>query len=389
MAPGPRLGFARALAASGALTAIAAAAALALANSPETGRWTALTGQAFTIRVGGFAETLSLSGWARAGLMPLFFLLITMQLKFELSRGDLSSWRRAALPMIAAAGGVIGPLLALLALAPSEALAAWPAASATDPSLVLAALALAARRSPAGLRVLVLTIALVDDLAGLVLKAILGPAPVSEHALVGALAALALLLAVSRWRGAPFLFYAALIAIVWGFASRAGLDPALAGVACALAVPAGTRRPGQESVLRFFIDSLAPYVGFAVLPLFALASAGAPFASARLSGVGHGAAPLFLALILGKPLGVFALAAGAVLLRLARRPAGTAWLDLLGAALLGAAGMTASFYLIPVGESYGGWRLAALAASALALVAGALTLRLARARRPPLDDQLS
>ena len=85
---------------------------------------------------------------------------------------------------------------------------------------------------------------------------------------------LALLALLSRWRHAPFLFYAVGFALVWGFTLKSGLDPALAGVACAFTVPIGTRRLGQDSMLRYFMDSLHPYVAFAVLPLFVFTAAG-------------------------------------------------------------------------------------------------------------------
>ena len=115
--------------------------------------------------------------------------------------------------------------------------------------------------------------------------------------LIGAAAVLALLTLLARWRRAPFLFYAAGFALVWGFVLKSGLDTALAGIACAFTVPIGTRRLGQDSMLRYFMESLHGYVAFAVRPLFVFTVVGVAYRDLRLADLGQ-AAPLGVMLAL-------------------------------------------------------------------------------------------
>jgi NhaA family Na+:H+ antiporter len=162
----------------------------------------------------------------------------------------------------------------------------------------------------------------------------------------GAGATLAGLTLLSRWRRAPFLFYALGFALVWGLTLKSGLGTALAGVACALSVPVGARRPGQESTLRFFMDSLHPYVAFGVLPLFVFTVAGVPLRELRPADLLQpGPLAVLAALAIGKPAGVFGACGAAILSRLVRRPTGAGWGELAGVALICGAGFTVSFYV--------------------------------------------
>ena len=147
-------------------------------------------------------------------------------------------------------------------------------------------------------------------------------------------------------RRGPLLLYAVGFVLVWGFCLKSGVSTSVAGVACALTVPVGARRPGGESMLTLFMEALHPWVAYGVLPLFAFAAAGFSFkgfdAATLLSPVTLGIA---LALLVGKPLGAFGVAAGAALLRLGRRPSGATWLELYGVAQLTGVGFTMSLYL--------------------------------------------
>jgi NhaA family Na+:H+ antiporter len=191
---------------------------------------------------------------------------------------------------------------------------------------------------------------------------------------------------LSRWRRAPFLFYAAGFALVWGFTLQSGLNTSVAGVACAMTAPVGARRPGQDSVLKYFMDSLHPYVAYGVLPLFALTAAGFPIA-----GLGSGPRPspialgLMLALAIGKPAGVFGFSLFAALVRIARRPTGATWLELLGAALLSGMGFTASLFFgrlaFAAGPAQNQARMGIVAGSLIAMLAGAAVFARAHALR--------
>jgi NhaA family Na+:H+ antiporter len=231
--------------------------------------------------------------------------------------------------------------------------------------------------------VLLMSVAIVGNLAATVLTAILDDGTLRDLMLIGAAVVLALLTLLARWRKAPFLFYAAGFALVWGFVLKSGLDTALAGIACALVVPIGTRRLGQDSMVRYFMESLHGYVAFAVRPLFVFTVVGVAYRDLRLADLGQ-AAPLgvMLALAIGKPLGVFTACAAAIGLKLARRPTGAKWLELLGVALLCGAGGTVSYYVAGMGgDASAAVRTAILIASTVTALAGGWLLATAQRER--------
>jgi NhaA family Na+:H+ antiporter len=164
---------------------------------------------------------------------------------------------------------------------------------------------------------------------------------------------------------------------------KSGLDTALAGIACAFTVPIGTRRPGQDSMLRYFMESLHGYVAFAVRPLFVFTVVGVAYRDLWFADLGQ-AAPLgvMLALVVGKPLGVFSACAVAIGLKVARRPAGAKWLEILGVALLCGAGGTVSLYVAGMGgEASPAVRTAILIASSVTALAGGWLLAMAQRTR--------
>ncbi|MFI4933814.1 MAG: Na+/H+ antiporter NhaA [Caulobacterales bacterium] len=390
------LNYLRTESGSGLILVGAAVLAIVAANSQYGDAYFALVATPIPVRIGGFVETLSLAGWVTGGLMAIFFLVLGMELKFELLRGELSNPRRLALPALAALGGAVAPALIYLGLnqAPGGMTHGWPIASATDVAFALAVLALAGPRLPHSLRVLLMSVAIADDLAVVSLTAVLDAGRIHWPMLAGALAVLALLAMLSRWRRAPFVFYAAGFVMVWAFVLKSGLNTSLAGVACAFAVPIGTRRPGQESLLKYFMDSLHPYVAFAVLPLFAFTAAGfslGDISPAQL--VAPVPIAIVLALWLGKPLGVFGLSILTMTLKIARRPTGALWVEILGVAMLCGVGLTVSLFLSGVtlgggpAQGQAAVRLAIVAGSALSALSGAALLAWAQARRVELGEE--
>jgi len=366
----PTLAYLRTESGAGLIIGIAALAALAIANSRLAGPYFALLAEPVRFQIGGFVETLSLAAWARALLMPVFFLTLGMQLKFETLRGALSSPRRQGLAALAALGGLVGPALVYLAFCRGPA-PGWSSGFgvgfATDGALALAILAVGAPRLTPSLRVLMMAVALADDVAADVVAAVLSPGRLDPQMLLGAVVVLAGLALLSRWRRAPFLFYAAGFVAVWGFAIKSGLDASLAGLASAFTVPVGARRPGQQSTLKYFMDSLHPYVAFAVLPLFVLTETGISAHRALLAGL---ATPVPLAILaalaIGKPLGVFGFCAAGIGLRLVRRPMGARWGEIGAVSVL--TGVS-----VAVGSFVAGVDIGSPAAEAAVLLASALT----------------
>lgn len=366
------LSYLRTESGAGLVLPVAAVAAIGLATSGYSAHYRDLIGAVIPVQAGRFVVTLSLAAWVRALLMPVFFLVLGMELKFELLRGELSNPRRLALPALAAFGGFVVPALICWAIARGGP-QSWASAAATDGAAALALLALVAPRLSAALRVLLMAVAIADGLAAVIATALLGAAPPDWPMLAGAGAVLAVLALLSRWRRAPFLFYAAGFVLVWGFTLKSRLDPALAGIACSVIVPIGTHRPGQDSMLKYFMDSLHPYVAFGVLPLFVFTAAGFSLHHFHLRDLAS-PAPLAMmaALALGKPAGVLAACGAGVALKWARRPTGTTWREIAGVACLTGVGFTVSYFVAGMGglQPTSPERAAILIGSAVAAMAG-------------------
>ncbi len=390
MAKPSTLAFLKTESGAGALLALAALAAVIMANSPASEAYFTFIDTPFPIRFGAFDQTRSMLSWTRDGLMAVFFLVVGLEIKFEVLRGEFSSPRRLALPIFAAAGGMIGPALVYLAVnaRAGGSPAGWAIPTPTDVAFSLAALAVFGRRLPDSLRLFLLTLAVADDLGAIVLIGLLFSTPIHPVSLSGALLTLGGLATLSRWKTAPRLIYAAGFVVVWAFTLQSGVNTSVAGFACALTVPIGARRADQQSVLKTFMDGLHPYVAYGVLPLFAFVSAGFSVADLGWKGL-FSPMPLGVALglLVGKPLGVLGFSALAVAFRLGRRPMGANWLELFGVSLLCGAGFTMSFFIGALAFSpadlgvQGQLRAAVIAGSLLAVLAGGAVLVQARARR--------
>jgi NhaA family Na+:H+ antiporter len=383
------LDFLKTESASGVILAAAALAAIIVANSPGDGIYFRVLASPVTVQFGAFAETLSVQDWVKEGLMAIFFFVVGLEIKYEVAKGELANPRRLALPILAALGGMVVPALVYLTVnaGPHGAPQGWPIPVATDIAFAVAALAIAAPRLPPSLRVFLLTLAIVDDLGGVMIIGAVFTDEVRVAALVAALAALALMGLLTRWRGAPYLFYAIGFLIVWGFTLKSGISTSVAGVAAAMTIPIGPRKPGRPGVLEDFMESLHPYVAFGILPLFAFCAAGFDFGRLTLSDLfGPIAVGVAAGLFIGKPLGVFGVIGALCGLKLARRPLGAQWIELFGVALLTGVGFTMSLFIGELafpgnGAEQAQVRAGVIAGSLLATAAGMAVLAWAQARR--------
>jgi NhaA family Na+:H+ antiporter len=373
----------------------AAAIALVLANSPAAPDYFALLAKPIPLQFGAFAQTETAAAWVRDGLMAAFFLIVGLEIKFEVLRGELSSPRRLATPILAAIGGMVVPALVYLGLnlGPGGEARGWPTATATDIAFALAALSLAAPRIPASLRLFLLTLAIADDLGAVALIGILYTEKIRWAAVAGAAIVLAVLASLSRVRRAPLLLYAVGFVLVWGFCLKSGINTSVAGVACALTVPVGARRPGGESMVTQFMDALHPWVAYGVLPLFAFTAAGLRVRDLTVHQVfSPVAAGVAVALLVGKPLGVFGVSAVAAIAKVGRRPAGSTWLELLGVAALTGVGFTMSLYLGDLAFAHDPAlagtevRLGVIAGSLASAAAGSALLRFGARPREGVED---
>jgi NhaA family Na+:H+ antiporter len=391
----PTLEFLKTEAASGLILASAALAALVLANSPWAADYFGFIHAPLTVRIGPFEESADVLDWVKHGLMAVFFFVVGMEIKFEVLKGELANPRRLAMPLLAAVGGMAVPALIYLLLnhAKSSPPGGWATPTATDIAFALAALSMVSKRLPASLRVFLLTLAIADDLGAVGLIGLLFTQDLHVRALIGAGLSLLFMAALGRWRSAPYLFYAVGFGAAWAFTLKSGVSTSVAGVLAAFTVPIGARRRGQESVLRHFLDSLHPYVAFAILPLFAFVAAGFSFNS--ISGA-HFTSPITLGILLGlfvgKQIGVFGAVLLAVTLGFGRRPTGATWLEVYGLSLLCGVGFTMSLFIgalaFPGADAVAQTqaRLGVVLASLLSAGAGMLILSSAGAARARHDE---
>ncbi|THD77025.1 MAG: Na+/H+ antiporter NhaA [Phenylobacterium sp.] len=376
------LDFLKTESASGAILAAAALAAIVMANSPGDGLYFRFIEAPFTIHIGGFNETLSVLEWVKQGLMAVFFFVVGLEIKYEALKGELANPRRLALPILAALGGMLVPALVYVAfnLGHGGSPQGWPTPVATDIAFAMAALAVAGPRLPSALRVFLLTLAIVDDLGAVAVIGVVFTDHVRIALLAAALAALALMGLLMRWRAAPYLFYAIGFLLVWGFTLKSGISTSVAGVAAAMAIPIEPRKPGRPGVLEDFMESLHPYVAYLILPLFAFCAAGFDFGRLTLADLtGPVALGVAAALFLGKPLGVFGATSALIGLKLARRPMGTRWIELFGLSLLCGIGFTMSLFIGELAFPLGGalqaqLRAGVIAGSVLSTLAGIAVL---------------
>ncbi|MGH6963336.1 MAG: Na+/H+ antiporter NhaA [Phenylobacterium sp.] len=388
------LDFLRTESASGMILAMAALIAILLANSPWAGAYFGFIEAPFTIQIGGFVETHSILDWIKEGLMAIFFFVVGLEIKYEIVKGELANPRRLALPVLAALGGMVIPAAIYIALnaGPGGIPQGWPTPVATDIAFALAALAIAGPRLSPTLRIFLLTLAIVDDLGAVILIGALFTDQVHLPALGGAVATLALMGLLGRWRKAPYLFYALGFLVLWAFTLKSGISTSVAGVAAAATIPLGARKTGRPGVLEDFMESLHPYVAFLILPLFAFAAAGFSISGLGLRDLfGPVALGIALGLFIGKQIGVFGGAALVIGLKLARRPTGAKWIELYGVSLLTGIGFTMSLFIgqlaFPIGDAsdQAQVRIGVVAGSILSTLAGMAVLAWAQSRRPAED----
>lgn len=388
------LDFLKTETAGGAVLALAAVLGMVAANTRWADGYFGALEAEIPVQIGAWSQTLSGLDWIKEGLMTLFFFVVGLEIKYEIVKGELSSPRRLALPVIAAAGGMLAPALVYVAVTGAagagEALHGWPVPTATDIAFALAALSLAGRRAPPALRTFLMALAVADDLGAVVLIAALFTRDLDFAALALALCVVCFLAVLGRWRRAPASLFVAAAAVLWALTLESGVSPSVAGVAAALCVPVRPRRDGERGVLERVSEALHPYVAWGVLPLFAFAATGF-----RIGGLSareaFGPVPLAvaLALLVGKPAGVLGASWLAVRLKLARRPTGVGWGEMAAAAALCGVGFTMSLYLGALAfearpDLAAESRIGVLAGSLLSTAAGLLLL--SRLRRP-VDEE--
>lgn len=385
------LDFLKTETASGSVLALAAVAALLVANSPWSADYYAWLKAHHVIQLGPIRLDRTLSDWVKEGLMAIFFLVVGLEIKHEILRGELSDPRKLATPVFAAIGGMVGPALVYFAVSGllGAPVKGWPIPLATDIAFALAVFGFVGRGLPSSLRVFLLTLAIVDDLGAIILIGALfseGVNWIPVAWVVGLLVVGGLLAHRVRL---PSPFWVLGFLTVWYLTAISGLSTSLSAVAFAAIVPVKPRREDNQSPLNEAMHDLHFYNAFLVLPLFAFCKAGVSFAGLTLNQL---FAPLVigiaLGLFVGKQLGVFGACLAVTRLGLGARPTGATWMQVYGVALLCGVGFTMSLFIGVL--AFPGAvdspeqvevKLGVIGGSLLSVIASAVVLSLA-ARRP-------
>jgi NhaA family Na+:H+ antiporter len=413
---GPLARFMHIEAASGGVLLVATAIALILANSPLASGFLGFWKTSVGFEIGDFAMHHSLKHWINDGLMAVFFFVIGLEVKRELVIGELRDVRRAALPIAAAIGGMIAPAGVYLALQSGQPGAAgWGIPMATDIAFVVGCLAVLGSRVPQGFRVLLLSLAIADDIGAILVIAIGYTETIHWGALALGIAGLGVVPILARVGVRSFGIYILFGTGIWLAFHESGIHATIAGVALGLLTPSNahisegtltrftervqhiltggefqtlrdrasrvrTYRAATREVvspLEYLEGLLHPWVGFAIMPVFALANAGV---EVHLSAFGDEVALAVAAgLLLGKPLGILSACWLAVRAGVASLPDGVGWASVAGGGFLAGIGFTMALFiggLALEGEMLDAAKVGILGASAIAAAAGlAILLR--------------
>lgn len=370
----------------GAILLAAACIALVWANSPWSPSYHALREVRFGTDGLGLHLNLTLGAWAADGLLAIFFFVVGLELKREFVAGDLRDPRRAALPIVAAVGGMVVPALIFLAFtagAGAGATRGWAIPTATDIAFAVAVLAVVSTHLPAALRTFLLTLAVVDDLLAITVIAVFYTERINTAALLGAFVTLAVFtVLVQRGVHSGWLLFPPAL-LTWALVHESGVHATVAGVLLGFAVPVRRRTSGPSAAERFEHALRPVSAGFAV-PVFAFFAAGVTFGgydglvTALSDPIALG---IVLGLVVGKTVGVFGTTRVLAAVTRTGLDASLRWIDVLGVSMLAGIGFTVSLLIGELAYGAGSPRddvakAAVLAGSLLAALLAAVLLRI-------------
>jgi NhaA family Na+:H+ antiporter len=378
--------------AGGYLLIAATVLALIMANIPTALRaydW--FLGMHLTITVGGLGVDKPLLLWVNDALMVLFFMMVGLELKREMVEGQLSRPDQVILPVLAAVGGLVLPAAIFWYINGDFVTQknGWAIPTATDIAFALAMLGLLGSRVPISLKIFLTTIAIVDDIAAIVIIAVFYSSDLSIVSLSLAGLGIAILFALNRMKVMRLAPYMLTALFIWLCVLKSGVHATLAGVVVAAFIP--LKANDDSSPARHLEHTLHPWVALAVLPIFAFANAGVPFAGMTVEKLTNGVSlGIIFGLFFGKQFGVFGMIVLARLLRIAKLPEGATWGQVYGVALLCGIGFTMSLFIGTLAFEHGNFdmlstvKMGVLIGSALAAAAGLLVLHLSL---PKKSDQ--
>ena len=369
--------------AGGVLLIVCVVIAMLVANSPLSGIYAALIDMTVAVQVGNLVINKPLLLWVNDGLMAVFFFLIGLEIKREIMDGELSSFDQVILPGMGALGGMVVPasIYIWFNLGDSVAMDGWAIPVATDIAFALALLGSFGARVPVSLKVFLLTLAILDDLAAIVIIALFYSAALSPTMLVIGAVTLGIAAAMNRMGVTRTSSYILLGVVLWIAVLKSGVHATLAGVLIAFCIP--MRDKEGHCPLRELEHNLHEPVAFVILPAFAFVNAGLSLSGVSLDALLH---PVTLGvtsgLVLGKPLGIVLFTGVAVALGLARLPKDVNWTQLFGVACACGIGFTMSLFIAGLafehgsGAYFSGDRLGILVGSLLSALAAWILLQI-------------
>lgn len=383
-------------AAGGLLLMAAAALAIIVANSPLGDTYFSLlhhaVGPTLTAKLGPMTAHL----WINDGLMAVFFLLVGLEIKREFVDGRLQTWDQRRLPALPALLGMAFPALIYVAIVRDtpDLLNGWAIPAATDIAFAVGVLALLGKRAPLSLKLLLVTIAILDDVGAVAIIAIFYTAEINIVALAAALAVFGFMIALNRLRVLRLWPYLLCFVVLWYAMLLSGIHATIAGVMAAMTIPVVSSPDGPDSShspLHRLEHAIAPWVGFLIVPVFGFANAGVSLSGTDLAAI---LAPLPLGvaagLFVGKQLGVFGGIVIAVKSGIAARPRGATWLQIYAVSMMCGIGFTMSLFISGLAfygqpEFVDATKIGILIGSLLSAIVACAILRFA----PPAPDAAS
>lgn len=337
--------FFKSTSAGGIILLFCVALSLLIANSPLSEGFENLLQQQIGFQTDSLQLKYPIILWINDGLMAIFFLLVGLEIKREIVEGELSSLRQAALPVLAAIGGVVVPALIYSGFNSSGVTSGgWGIPMATDIAFALGVLSLLGDKVPPSLKIFLAALAIVDDLMAILVIAIFYSTDLHLDYLLYAGGIVVLLAGFNRLGVKNILFYIIPGIVMWYLIHHSGIHATIAGVLTALTLP--TTKDDVESPLEKLEHILTKPVNFLIMPIFAIANTNITFeggmAEGLVSNLGFG---IVLGLFLGKPIGILFMSWLSVKLNISQLPSGATWLHILGLGLLGGIGFTMSIFI--------------------------------------------
>ena len=334
-------------AASGLVLLIAAIVALVISNSNFSALYFKTLEQYLFIGINNFGLKLSVHHWINDLLMAIFFFFVTLEIKREFIQGELSNFKKALLPIIAAIGGMVIPALVYIIInfGNIETLNGWAIPSATDIAFSLGILSLLGSRVPISLKIFLTALAIIDDLGAILIIAFFYSGDLSISYLSLILISYIFLLILNKFGIKKFVPYLIIGSFMWFFTYKSGIHATIAGVLLASTIPHRIKNK-DFSLLIKLEHAISPYVAFLIMPIFAFANAGVSLEGLSISSLLL-PVPLgiLLGLFVGKQVGVMIFSYVAVKMGAAQMPDNSNWLSLYGVSVLTGIGFTMSLFV--------------------------------------------